>query len=61
MPVIVVMLTIADHEVRTPRKAIVPKEKLSLVYNAGAQSGADLALVPRNLMLSMSEASSKPK
>ena len=30
----VVMLDIADHEVKTSRKAIVPKEKLSLVYNA---------------------------
>jgi hypothetical protein len=30
----VVMLDIADHEVRTSRKAIVPEEKLSLVYNA---------------------------
>ena len=32
---IVVMLAIADHEVRTSHKAIVPKEKLSLVDNAG--------------------------
>jgi hypothetical protein len=30
----VVMLVIADHEVRTSHKAIVPKEKLCLVYNA---------------------------
>jgi hypothetical protein len=31
----VVMLAIAEQEVRTWHKAIVPKEKLSLVYNAG--------------------------
>jgi len=42
----VVMLALAEHEVRTSYKAIVPKEKLSLVYNAGAQSGADLAVPP---------------
>jgi hypothetical protein len=30
----VVMLAIGDQEVRTSRKAMAPREKLSLVYNA---------------------------
>jgi hypothetical protein len=37
MPHMVVMLALAEHEVRTSYKAIVPKEKLSLVYNAGVR------------------------
>jgi hypothetical protein len=35
MSEMVVILVIIDHEGRTSGKAIVPKEKLSLVYNAG--------------------------
>jgi hypothetical protein len=32
--------------VRIARKSLAAKEKLSLVDNAGAQSGANLALTP---------------
>lgn len=47
----VVILAIAEHEVRTSHKAIVPKEKLSLVYNAGV---VDCAFCRRGLCLPFS-------
>jgi hypothetical protein len=42
----VVILAIVEHEVRTSHKAIVPKEKLSLVYNAAVCLGAILVPAP---------------
>jgi hypothetical protein len=43
-----------EHEIRISRKSLAAKEKLSLVDNAGAQSGTHLALPP-NLDHSASE------
>jgi hypothetical protein len=40
----VVMLAITDHGSEPRAEAMAPREKLSLVDNAGAQSGPDLAL-----------------
>ena len=42
----VVMLATTDHEVRTSRKAIIPREKLSLVFNAYVSLSTALVLIP---------------